>query len=208
MDINSSKRDLFCVPSMKCQTLLGKAIQEHFTKPAQLASVFSSSPSLQNSSAGANFLSNFKLNKNTSTLFLTVFTPEDCFSFQFSPSASPRLVTMTRFGKKKFFPSFRNSSKIKNTSKRIFARSPFTLDLSTTNNFGVRTACTFLNTGRVSSLCASLRRSSFFLFFLATQFLAVCFLATQLMMMPTSSLFFQIQLHQINNNNNKDDYIL
>jgi hypothetical protein len=86
MNITSFKsRDLFFVPSMKCQSLLGKAIQEHFTKPEDVASVFSSSPSLQNSSAGANFLANFRLDEKSAKLFNTVFTPEDCFSVQFAP---------------------------------------------------------------------------------------------------------------------------
>jgi hypothetical protein len=71
---------------MKCQSLLGKAIQEHFTKPEQVASVFSSTPSLRNSSAGANFLTNFKLDYwGAVKLFQTVFTPEDSFSVQLSP---------------------------------------------------------------------------------------------------------------------------
>ncbi len=74
------------VPSIKCQTLLGKALQEHFTKPAEVASVFSSSPSLRNSSAGANFLTNFCLNGESAKLFETVFTTEDCFSVQLCPS--------------------------------------------------------------------------------------------------------------------------
>jgi hypothetical protein len=79
-------RDSFFVPSMKCQSLLGKAIQEHFKYPERVACVFSSSPSLQNSSAGANFLTNFKLDEKSITLFRTVFTPEDCFSVSFAPS--------------------------------------------------------------------------------------------------------------------------
>jgi hypothetical protein len=58
-------REPFSVPSIKCQSLLGKAIQEHFSKPQQLASVFSSSPSLRNSSVGANFLTNFLINKKS-----------------------------------------------------------------------------------------------------------------------------------------------
>ena len=78
-------RDSLSVPSMKCQSLLGKAVQEHFTKPEQVASVFSSSPSLQNSSVGANVLTNFKIDKSSFILFQTVFTP-DCFSTQFIPS--------------------------------------------------------------------------------------------------------------------------
>jgi hypothetical protein len=80
----AESRDSLFVPSMKCQTLLGKAIQEHFTKPEQVASVFSSSPSLRNSSVGANFLTNFRLDWQTSKIFETVFTPEDCFSIQFT----------------------------------------------------------------------------------------------------------------------------
>jgi hypothetical protein len=81
----SLPRDLLLVPSIRCQSLLGKAIQEHFTKPDQVASVFSSSPSLRNSSAGANFLSNFEIYSESLTLFRTVFTPEDCFALQFAP---------------------------------------------------------------------------------------------------------------------------
>jgi hypothetical protein len=80
-------RDPLSVPSMKCQSLLGKAIQEHFTKTKQIASVFASSPSLQNSSAGANFLTNFILGKDTLIkLFQSVFSPKECFSVQFSPA--------------------------------------------------------------------------------------------------------------------------
>ena len=71
---------------MKCQSLLGKALQEHFTKPEQVASVFSSSPSLRNSSAGANFLMNVRVDNDSVKLFQTVFTPEDCFSVQFCQS--------------------------------------------------------------------------------------------------------------------------
>jgi hypothetical protein len=89
MDITSSDpRDSLSVPSVKCQSLLGKALQEHFTKIDQIASVFSSSPSLQNSSAGANFLTNFRLDEKSAKLFDTVFTPEDCFSIQFTPHLS------------------------------------------------------------------------------------------------------------------------
>jgi hypothetical protein len=72
------RRDSLSVPSMRCQSLLGKALQEHFTKPEGIASVFSSSPSLRNSSAGANFLTNFKIDAQSAKLFQTVFTPEDC----------------------------------------------------------------------------------------------------------------------------------
>jgi hypothetical protein len=87
MDITSSEsRELLFVPSIKCQSLLGKALQEHFRKPEEIASVFSSSPSLRNSSVGANFLTNFKLDEKTAKLFDTVFTAEDCFSVQLSPS--------------------------------------------------------------------------------------------------------------------------
>ena len=86
MNISSfDRRAPLFVPSIKCQSLLGKAIQEHFTKPEQVASVFSSSPSLRNSSAGANFLTNFILDEKLSKLFDTIFTPEDCFSVQFAP---------------------------------------------------------------------------------------------------------------------------
>jgi hypothetical protein len=83
---SDNPRDLFSVPSIKCQSLLGKAVLEHFTKPEQIASVFSSSPSLRNSSAGANFLTNFRIDEQSITLCETVFTPEDCFSVQFTPS--------------------------------------------------------------------------------------------------------------------------
>jgi hypothetical protein len=87
MDIFSSEpREPLFVPSFFCQSLLGKAVQEHFTKPQEVASVFSSSPSLQNSSAGANFLTNFRIRPDNVQLFETVFTPEDCFSIQFTPS--------------------------------------------------------------------------------------------------------------------------
>jgi hypothetical protein len=82
MEITSSNRDSLFVPSIKCQSLLGKAIQEHFTKPSQIASVFSSSPSLRNSSAGANFLTNFEIDGDFVKIYETVFTPEDCFSIQ------------------------------------------------------------------------------------------------------------------------------
>ncbi len=75
----------FSVPSVKCQTLLGKAIQEHFTHPRQVACVFSSSPSLQNSSAGANFLTNFRIDGESVQLVKTVFTPKKCYSVQFTP---------------------------------------------------------------------------------------------------------------------------
>jgi hypothetical protein len=78
-------RPSFHVPSVKCQSLLGKALQEHFSKPEQVASVFSSSPSLQNSSAGANFLTNFEINETITTIFEIIFTPEDCFSVQLAP---------------------------------------------------------------------------------------------------------------------------
>jgi hypothetical protein len=77
-------RHALYVPSMHCQSLLEKALQEHFTKPEEIASVFSSSPSLRNSSAGANFLTNFKLDGKSIDLFRIVFTPEDCFSVQFA----------------------------------------------------------------------------------------------------------------------------
>jgi hypothetical protein len=86
MNITSSNRDSLFVPSTRCQSLLGKALQEHFTKPDQIASVFSSSPSLRNSSAGANFISNFRIEFETMKIFQTIFTPEDCFSVQFTPS--------------------------------------------------------------------------------------------------------------------------
>jgi hypothetical protein len=79
------KRDSLFVPSMKSQSLLGKAVFEHFTEPEQVASVFSSSPFLQNSSAGANFMTNFRINSKSIELVETVFTPEDCFAVQFSP---------------------------------------------------------------------------------------------------------------------------
>jgi hypothetical protein len=80
------QRRSLIVPSMQCQSILGKAIQEHFTKPEQIASVFSSSPSLQNSSAGANVLTNFQVDEKSITLFSTIFTPEDTFSLQLAPS--------------------------------------------------------------------------------------------------------------------------
>jgi hypothetical protein len=87
MNISSSEpREPFFVPSFFCQSLLGKAIQEHFTEPEEVASVFSSSPSLQNSSAGANFMTNFIIDGDSIDLFRVVFTPEDCFSVSFSPS--------------------------------------------------------------------------------------------------------------------------
>jgi hypothetical protein len=88
-----SPREPLFVPSNKCQSLLGKAIQEHFTKIDQIASVFSSSPSLQNSSAGANFLTNFRIDGESILLFRSVFTPEDCFSLQFTFSI--RIVANT-----------------------------------------------------------------------------------------------------------------
>jgi hypothetical protein len=87
MNFHRERYNFFFVPSMACQSLLGKAVQEHFTHPRQVASVFSSSPSLQNSSAGANILSNFKLDDEASIkLFKIIFTPEDCFSVQFTPT--------------------------------------------------------------------------------------------------------------------------
>jgi hypothetical protein len=86
MNISSfDPREPLFVSSMKCQSLLGKAIQEHFTTPEEVASVFSSSPSLRNSSAGANFLTNVKIDAQSAKLFQAVFTPEDCFSVQFAP---------------------------------------------------------------------------------------------------------------------------
>jgi hypothetical protein len=86
MNISTSNpRECFFVPSIKSQSLLGKAIQEHFTNPEEVASVFSSSPSLQNSSVGANFLTNFVIDKQSAKLFSNVFTPEDCYSCQFAP---------------------------------------------------------------------------------------------------------------------------
>jgi hypothetical protein len=88
-----SPRDSLFVPSNKCQSLLGKAIQEHFTKPEEIASVFSSSPSLQNSSAGANFLTNYRIDEQSKKLYETVFTPEDCFSCNFAPNI--RIVANT-----------------------------------------------------------------------------------------------------------------
>jgi hypothetical protein len=82
------EREPLNIPSIRCQSLLGKAIHEHFTNPSQIASIFSSSPSLRNSSVGANFLTNFKLDAQSATLFNTVFTPQDCFSTQFAPALS------------------------------------------------------------------------------------------------------------------------
>jgi hypothetical protein len=82
----SDSREPLFVPSVKCQSLLGKAVFEHFTKPEQIASVFSSSPSLRNSSAGANFLTNIQIDENIIKLFEFLFTPEECFSVQFTPS--------------------------------------------------------------------------------------------------------------------------
>ena len=81
-------RDPLFVPSMKCQSLLGKALQEHFTKPEQVASVFSSSPSLQNSSAGANFIANFKLDKDS------VKVGDDSVSFKAVEGKTLNLVTV------------------------------------------------------------------------------------------------------------------
>jgi hypothetical protein len=89
MDISSfASREPLFVPSVKCQSLLGKAIQEHFISENDVAVVFSSSPSLRNSSAGANFLTNFKLNAHSLKLLETIFTPEDCFALSFAPTIS------------------------------------------------------------------------------------------------------------------------
>jgi hypothetical protein len=89
MFISSSEpRESLFVPSIKSQTLLGKAVLEHFRNDKQIASVFSSSPSLRNSSAGANFLTNVNINEETVKLFERIFTPEDCFSLSFSPALS------------------------------------------------------------------------------------------------------------------------
>ena len=86
MEIGTSEPRLsLSVPSMKCQTLLTKSVMEHFTKPDQIAAIFSSSSALRNSSAGANFATNFKINEKSIPLFETVFDPEKCFSTQFSP---------------------------------------------------------------------------------------------------------------------------
>ncbi len=107
MNISSFyQRGSIFVPSMKCQSLLGKALQEHFTKPDQIASVFSSSPSLQNSSAGANFLTNFRIDDKSRKLFETVFTPEDCFALQFAFSLS--IESPSRQLWTKMFCFFRN----------------------------------------------------------------------------------------------------
>ncbi len=85
MDFIRDPRDAFSVPSTRCQSLLGKALQEHFTIPQHVASVFSSSSSLRNSSAGANFITNFRIDAQSAKLFSNIFTPEDCFSLQFAP---------------------------------------------------------------------------------------------------------------------------
>jgi hypothetical protein len=83
---SSNSRDALFVPSMRCQSLLGKAVFEHFTESEHVASVFSSSPSLQNSSAGANFLMSFNICRRAISLFETVFTAQDCSSLQFASS--------------------------------------------------------------------------------------------------------------------------
>jgi hypothetical protein len=82
------KRQSLHVPSLYCQSLLGKAVLEHFTSESEIAAVFSSSSSLQNSSAGANLASNFHVDENTFRLFTTVFAPPTCFSVQFVPAWS------------------------------------------------------------------------------------------------------------------------
>ena len=65
-------------------------MEKHFKnisqKPEEIASILSSSPSLQNSSVGANFLTNFTIDEKSVKLFQNVFTPEDCFSVQFTPA--------------------------------------------------------------------------------------------------------------------------
>jgi hypothetical protein len=76
-------RESLHASSMKCQTLLGKAMQEHFVTFDFIAVIFSSSATLRNSSFGANFLLNSCLSKTTINLFKIVFTPEDCSSLQF-----------------------------------------------------------------------------------------------------------------------------
>jgi hypothetical protein len=110
MNISSDfPRGSLFVPSFFCQSLLGKAIQEHFTEPRQIASVFSSSPSLRNSSAGANFLTNFKIDEKSLILFQVVFTPEDCSSIEFSFSIGIDLVRChSEQARNIFFNFFRN----------------------------------------------------------------------------------------------------
>ena len=65
MNITSSNRDSLFVPSVKCQSLLGKALFEHFSKIDQVASVISSSSAFRDSSVGANFLTNFVVDEKT-----------------------------------------------------------------------------------------------------------------------------------------------
>jgi hypothetical protein len=79
------------VPSNKCQTLLAKAVFGYFLNSECVASIFSSSSSLRNSSAGANLLTNFHINENLIKIFNTVFTPEDCFSVQFTQELQIRV---------------------------------------------------------------------------------------------------------------------
>jgi hypothetical protein len=131
MDISSfNRRDSFFVPSIKCQSLLGKAVQEHFTKPDQVASVFASSPSLQNSSAGANFLTNFMVFGGTIDLVRTVFTPEDCFSCQFAPALCFNINTSEEswgylFS---FFQNLRNNKYLEASLRSLEISSKFITD--------------------------------------------------------------------------------
>ncbi len=130
MNISSSEsREPLIVPSMHCQSLLGKAIQEHFTKSSQIASIFSSSPSLQNSSAGANFLSNFKLDEKSSLLFSNVFTPEDCFSCQFSTSIQVKFWSCKYDHEETWRNIFFVFSKL--TTTKFLAASLFSLSIAT-----------------------------------------------------------------------------
>jgi hypothetical protein len=75
------QRELLFVPSF-CQSLLGKALFEHFSKIDQVASVISSSSAFRDSSVGANFLTNFVVDEKTIFFNQIVFNPEDCFSVQ------------------------------------------------------------------------------------------------------------------------------
>jgi hypothetical protein len=76
---------IFRVPSTSAQTFLSKTLLEHATSVVHVAVVAASSSSLRNSSIGANMATAFKVDADTIRLFSTVFSPDACFSVQFSP---------------------------------------------------------------------------------------------------------------------------
>jgi hypothetical protein len=141
-------RDAFFVPSVRCQSLLGKALQEHFTKPEQVASVFSSSPSLRNSSAGANFLTNFNIDEKSAKLFHVVFTPEDSFSLSFSQSISIN-----------FFGDERIWKKIFNYMKNLITKNPKYLEASVRS---LSIASEFITNEQLHFILSHLKRTTKF----------------------------------------------